>query len=334
MSYHRSYRRTVAVRYSGTISYPASQSGGTKSYSGTAYEDIDIDIYVDTNDFDRSINNCNNTVNGLTASIGAMNAAQCKAIQDNADKVSKSIIDGFFLSVKTDLQTQKAELEQVIESRLVLLRQQAESLREKQKNMSEDYARTSARYQKIFNDINNELSVRIHQIDQPIFDLVKDVDSQSDRMLHTDMVQTAVTFNKECGTLQSQINVALVKKHALSAMTQATNFLISKANSEATLQKTSLQKTDNDTYFIPSCYMETKSEDGRIDQKCLVPQKFSNILAPELCKTLSKRDLGSNTEDESKQIKSYFEDEIANKFKDDDSHSSRVKAMIYQMFNK
>lgn len=334
MSYRRSFSRRVAVHYSGTVSYPASQSGGTKSYSGTAYEDVEVEIYIDTNDFDRSIDKCNNTVNGLTASIGAMNAAQCKAINDNADKVSKTIIDGFFHSVKTDLQTQKAELEQAIESRLILLRQQAESLREKQKNMSEDYARTSARYQKIFNDINNELSVRIHQIDQPIFNLVKDVDTQSDRMLHTDMVQTAVTFNKECGTLQSQINVALVKKHALAAMTQATNFLSSKANSEATLQKTGLPKIENEKFFIPSCYMETKSEGGRIDQKCLVPQKFSNSIASELCKTLAQRDLGKNTEDESKQIKSYFENEIANKFKNDDNHSSRVKAMIYKMFNK
>ena len=298
MSYSRSFRRTVAVHYSGTISYPASETGGTKSYSGTAYEDVEVDIYVDTDDFEHSVNKCNLSVNGLTASIGAMNLAQCNAINENADKISNTIIDGFFHSVKTVLQTQKAELEQAIESRLILLKQQADSLREIQKNMGEDYARTSARYQKIFTDINNELAVRIHQIDQPIFNFVKDVDEQSDRMLHTDLVQTAVTFNKECGTLQSQINVALVKQHALIAMSQARDFLISKARTETTLQKTCLQKFDSNNFLIPSCYMETKSENGKIDQKCIVPQKYTHNISENLQKSLAEQDLGKNTEEE------------------------------------
>lgn len=333
MSYNRSFSRTIAVHYSGSVSYPASERGGTVSYSGTAYEDVYVDIHVDTNDFDRSISNCNSTVNGLTASIGAMNAAQCKAINDNANKVSKAIIDGFFHTVRTDLETQKAELQQVIESRLILLRQQAASLREKKENMKEDYARTSARYQKIFSDINNELSVRIHQIDQPIFNFAKDVDDQNSRMLHTDMVQNTVTLNKESGLLQSQISAAMVKQHALLAMNQASEFLMSKARTELTLQNTGLPKFDQDRFYIPVCYMETKSAKS-VEQKCHINSKYSNCISEQLNKSLSEKDLDKNTDSENNQIKSYFEDEVAQKIKGNDSHSSRVKALILKMFNK
>ena len=159
MSYSRRFSRTVSVHYSGTVSYPASQTGGSVSYSGTAHELVEVDVHVDTGAFDASVAHCNNSVSGLTASVGAMNAAQCLAIRQNADKISKSIIDGFFSTVRTDLRTQKAELEQAIDAKLLLLRQQAQTLQEKQQQMEEDYARTSARYQKIFNDLNNELRI-------------------------------------------------------------------------------------------------------------------------------------------------------------------------------
>ena len=215
MSYTESFSRTIAVHYSGTVTvnYPASEHGGstTASYSGTAYEQVDVDIHVDTAPFDASVANCNNHVNGLTASVGAMNTAQCIAIRKNADKVSKALIDGFFHTVRTDMGTQKAELEQVINARLLLLRQQATSLKAIQDTMAEDYARTTARYQKIFNDLNRELSNRIHEIDQPVFKLVEGVEKQNDRMLHTDMVQTVATISKESSVLQAQVNTASVK---------------------------------------------------------------------------------------------------------------------------
>lgn len=340
MSYNRRFTRRVAVPYSGsmTISYPASQHGGSKtvSYSGTAYEDVEVDIHVDTSPFDESVANCNDHVNGLTASVGAMNTAQCIAITENAEKVSKSIIDGFFHTVRTDLSTQKAELEQVIEARLLLLRQQAASLKEKQQTMADDYARTTARYQKIFSDLNNELSVRIHEIDQPVFDLVKEVDTQSDRMLHTDMVQTAVTMSKESSILQAQISAATIKNHALEAMGMAQSFLTSKAISERTIRDTTIEGSGEEKYLIPVCFMRTES-DKNIDQKCLVPEYYSkndDDLQNRLCDTLEEYEFPVQTDSETEQLQSYVQTEMATKIAGDDPHSVRVRDLINKMLNK
>lgn len=340
MSYSRRFSRTVAVPYSGsmTVSYPASEHGGSKTvyYNGTAYEEVEVDINVDTTPFDISVADCNDDVNGLTASVGAMNAAQCVSIKENTDKISKTLIDGFFHTVRTDLSTQKAELEQVIEARLLLLRQQAASLKEKQQTMADDYARTTARYQKIFSDLNNELSVRIHEIDQPVFNLVKEADSQSDRMLHTDMVQTVVTMSKESSILQAQISAATVKNHALEAMGKAHSFLTAKAHSERTILNTTIEGNGKDKYFVPVCYIQTESEKLHVDQKCLVPEYYSrnSDIEERLCNTLDEYEFPEQTDPENEQIKSYIQNEIVQGIPDNDSHSNRVRAMINKMLNK
>lgn len=341
MSYSRRFTRRVAVPYSGskTVSYPASQHGGsvTVSYSGTAYEDVEVDIHVDTTPFDASVANCNSHVNGLTASVGAMNAAQCVAIAKNADKVSQTIIDGFFHTIRTDISTQKAELEQAIEARLSLLNQQAASLRQKQKTMAEDYARTTARYQKIFSDLNNELSIRIHEVDQPVFNFVKEIDCQSDRMLHTDMVQSVVTMSKESSILQARISAANVKHHALEAMNQAQRFLISKATSERTIQDTCIDGTGDDRYLVPVCYLRTESEQRHVERKCVFPDYYTSKndgLEEKLCASLENTDLGTASVSENEQLQSYVQSEIARNVTGEDNHSARVRAMIHKMLNQ
>lgn len=334
MSYSRRFSRTVSIPYHGTVRYPASQTGGTIPYSGTAHELVEVEIQVNTSAFDASVAHCNNSVSGLTASVGAMNAAQCLAISENADKISKSIIDGFFSTVRTDLRTQKAELEQIIESKLLLLRQQAQSLQDKQAHMQEDYARTSARYQKIFNDLNNELSIRIHEVDQPVFKLVGDVDEQSDRMLHTEMIQTAVTMSKESSLLEAQINAAMMKRHALQAMEQAQQFLVSKANTEKTMHETCIDGEGTDAYLVPVCFMKTESENQQVDRQCVIPQELSDIsgLKDSLCSRLEQMPLEGNEGTE--QLSSYLQLEIAKNIPQNDTHSERVRNLINQMFNQ
>ena len=340
MSYRQSFQRTISVPYSGSksVRVPPSKDGGsmTVHYEGTVHENVTVDVNVNTLPFDASVDECSNNVSGLTASVGAMNVAQCAAISENAEKVSKTIIDGFFHAIRTDLSTQRTELEQAVEARLILLRQQAASLRDKQKSMEEDYARTTARYQKIFSDLNNELSIRIHEVDQPIFDMVKDVDGQSDRMLHTDMIQTAITMNKESSILQAQISAATVKNHALQAMSQAQHFLTSKANTEKTINVSCIEGEGDERYFIPVCYMKTESENSRTEKKCYVPDFYSvkdERIAEKFCDRLD--DLNFETQDsDSEQLTSYLQNEIATHIKNDDPHSVRVRETINKMLNK
>lgn len=324
------------MHYSGSVSYPASQSGGSVSYSGTAYETVDVVVHVDTLPFDQSVSNCNNTVNGLTASVGAMNAAQCVSIKDSADKVSDAIIDGFFHSIRTDLSAQKAELEQKIEARLMLLRQQAETLRLKKETMQTDYARTSERYLKIFEDLNKELSLRIHELDKPVFSLCHIVDEQSDRMLHTDMVQTAVTAAKENGMLQAQITAALVKNHALETMRRASDFLMLKAKSERLLRQSMAEGSGKDSYFLPVCYMETALEGDKEQREIAVPKGFDEdkVFRQSAMESLNGVDFPEASQEEGQQVQSFLQAEINDHLSKGDEHSERVRETIYKLLSK
>ncbi|MBE6331145.1 MAG: hypothetical protein E7070_02385 [Bacteroidales bacterium] len=336
MSYIRTFSRTISVPYSVTVNYPASQSGGSVTRSGTATETVVVEIEVDTNPFDASVGRCNDHVNGLTASVGTMNAAQCAAISENAAKVSQTLIDGFFHTVRTDLSTQRAELEQRIESRLLLLRQQAASLQDKRRKMEEDYARTTARYQKLFADLNNELSIRIHEVDQPVFNFANEVDAQNDRMLHTDMIQTAITTSRESSLVQSQLNVARVKHDALSAMNRVQNFLVEKASSERTLQTACTDGNGTDRYLAPVCYIETESENMQVKRQCLAPRIVSSggNAMDGLCNALADVDFSTPVDSEIEMLQSYFQAEVAQNIKGNDAHSDRVKAMINKLFNR
>lgn len=341
MSYNSSFIQSIPVPYRGsiTVHYPASQNGGSMivDYYGTAYEDVEVDIFVDTSPFDSSVAHCNDSVNNLTASVGAMNTAQCMAIANNADIVSKSIINGFFHTVRTDLETQKAELVQTIEARLLLLRQQAATLREKQKTMSEDYARTSARYLKIFTDINNELSSRIHKVDQPVFDFVESVDTQNDRMLHTDMVQTVVLMNNESNSVEVKINTATVKRHAFDAMKLARDFLSSKMTSEMTMLQSCIDGTGNDSYMIPVCFMKTESENNYVETQSFIPNELVSrnpSLKDMISKKLENVEMNTNVLNDFEHIKSYIQSEIDNHIVSNDDHSLRVKSMINTMLNQ
>ena len=335
MSYKRSFSEKVTIEYSGSVHYPPSKDGGTMPYSGTASEIVNVNIYVDTVPFDQSVANCNKSVNGLTASVGAMNAAQCLAISENADKVSKTLIDGFFHTVRTDLSTQRAELEQTVDARLMLLRQQTQMLQQKRQEMEDQYARTSARYQKMFEELNNELSARIHAIDENVFRLVRGIGDQSDRMLHTDLVQTTVTLNKENSTAQSRLNVATVKNHALQAIRQAETFLTTKARSEQTMKESIIDGSGNDSYMVPVCFLETADEHRQMNQQCVMPEEYETMRDQvfEKVKTAFSNDSEQMDEQEKQQLQAYLQEEIATNVPGDDSHSSRVRVLINKMFN-
>ena len=110
MSYSRSFSKTIAIHYSGSVSYPASQSGGSVSYSGTAYEDVVVNINVDTDAFDSSVRHCNNSVGALTGAVVATEGAQVASIRQNAIKIGQTIVDGFFSTVRSEISQQITEL--------------------------------------------------------------------------------------------------------------------------------------------------------------------------------------------------------------------------------
>lgn len=183
MSYSRTY--TGSVYYSGSVSvsYPASEHGGTTSASYSGSVPVSVNLYVDTRPFDSSVGSCNNSVNLLTGSIVAMDAAQVKSINDGAKEISGSVINGFYNMISSELSQEMGALYSKFNAVSALLQDRSQTLAKQQLIMKSDYDRTSKRYQEIFSDLDEELGKRIAALDKKAIEIAKKI--QNEQLHHS-----------------------------------------------------------------------------------------------------------------------------------------------------
>ena len=341
MSYTRKYKERIAVPYSGSVrySYPASDKGGsgTAQYNGTTYEDVNIKIEVDTLVFDKSVDNCNTNVNILTGAVVATEAAQIASIDKNSKKVAKTIVDGFFGYIRSEISQQISELTQGIDSQLMHLRELSKAVADKKRQMEGDFTRISSRYIKTFDELNSELSNRIYELDKPAFVFKKELDNQSIRSSQNDLVNTVAIFGKEGGELQSKVSVSIAKKRALDTLNQAKIFLWQQKKLNKTVQQSMMNESIASSQYAPVCFIETRADKNQISKDFHAPDFVS-----ELSEGLRKNELieqfsdsgnswGEIPKEHTENLKNYFNAEINKSISANDQHSLRVRDMIQKI---
>ena len=153
MSYRQRYNTSLTIRGRVSASYPASQNGGSHSVSYSHTEPITIDIDVDTNPFDHSINDCDQKLDILKLAVIGMNTAQIAAIKDSSRKVAKHVMDGFFGLVSSEISQQISDLMNQVSSKLALMIEQKKASENTLKTMQRDYARLARHYTKLFHNL-------------------------------------------------------------------------------------------------------------------------------------------------------------------------------------
>src|ERR1035437_7398802 len=154
MSYREYYSETITVSGSESYSYPPSEEGGSGSV--TVYIDVpvNIEIEVDTHPLDQSVNSAENHINVLTNTIVASEAAEVLAINEGSNKISASIVNGFFSYIRYDISQQISEYRPLVETKFMQLVKLHESCVSKKAQMGDDFARIAERYTNIFNDLD------------------------------------------------------------------------------------------------------------------------------------------------------------------------------------
>lgn len=334
MSYSKHFTKRIAVHYSGSVSYPASQSGGSVSYSGTAYEDVSVNITVDTTNFDANVHHCNNTVKTLTGAIIATEGAQIASIKEKANQVGQTIINGFFKTVRSEISQQIMELTNKIDAVLLHLNGLAKRCIDKQHQMETDYQRISERYIKIFEDLNTELENRIYELDKPTFIFRKESDNSSYRMLETDLVNTVTVSGTENSHLEALIRASYVKKNTTDTFSKITSFLEGQKKTANILHNCMLPSNENARYYIPICYLETKSKDEQIDHNIFKPETNETINNNMLINEFGQMTWDKTQENEGEKIKFHFNNELsAQNISPENVHESRVRDYVVQLFN-
>lgn len=221
MSYRRSY--TGYVHYSGTVSYPASENGGSVSYSGS--EPVYITIDVDTNAFDASVGHCNNAVNALTGAVVATEAAQVESKRQASKQIASTIVNGFFDYVGADLSQKIKELSSKCESLFIALMGHKDNCLSKSKQMQDDYNRISKRYSKIFEDLDKETVSRIEVLDKPTFQFAESAQNLVDRNSNTELLGISTISANENIKLETVLSCSHVKQQASVLLDKANCYL-------------------------------------------------------------------------------------------------------------
>jgi len=171
MSYSRSKHVEIPYVFHREVSYPASEHGGIMDVRISGSMPVDVNIYVDTDNYDHNIDRTNDALAGVAGALSAAEAAQVHAIRETGRRVSDSAIRGFFGLVGNELSAKMTESASTLKSTMALLLNEAESVENVHHQMETDYQAIKARYMRIFNTLDDELRRRIHDLNKQAFAL-------------------------------------------------------------------------------------------------------------------------------------------------------------------
>jgi hypothetical protein len=336
MSYSHSYSDTIEVSGSKTItiSYPASQDGGSvcRTVYYTERVPVNVTICVDADLFDQSVGRCNSSIQRLTGTVGAAQSAQTDAIDKSAGKIAQATLAGFFKTVRFETGAQITELAQKTEAARTYLHELAKRLATKKEKMQSEYSRMAVRYGKIFDDLNRELSNRMGELDKTAV-LFERQTGQAPARSAGALAHTATVFGAESGDLHAKISASLTKKRALDAIKQIHIFLQKRRVSEQALNRRLLNQDDAAVYFLPVCLMETREEDNRLQRSVYQPPCLPEAPLPTYAEGPDTSPWGSLTGEWKDAVGRYFILELNRLYPAADLHTSRVKESIIRMFD-
>ena len=205
MSYVRYKTAIIAGTANGSVSYPASEHGGTKSVSLDWQESVEVVIQVDTDRFDDNVAHLRHSVDLLSGAIVATESIYVIEKTRSANAISKSVTDGFFKLIRSDITQQMAALNDMKHG-LVKIHQQ----------MGLDYTRITERYSKVFEDLDQETKNRVSALDQDLISARREMSQQLARPIDKGTSAIPTIFGGE----NSQAQTAMVAAGIRSRMNQ------------------------------------------------------------------------------------------------------------------
>lgn len=335
MSYQRVTHTSIAVHYSRTVNYPASQSGGSLTVSGTVHEPVEVIVNVDTEPFDHEIKGCKGKVDLLTGSVVATESAQVASIRENSRKIGDTIIKGFFKTVRSDISQQIAALQSNIDSLLIHLKELSNRCLGKTRQMETDYQRICSRYLKIFSELDTELENRIHAVDAPVFDFTRATDRTAASTTTEGLVATTALGAAESSKLHARISAAMAKRSATKALRKAERFLDVQYSADDLLANCLRSGGEAEMVYTPFLLVETTHGPGQFSEAVYTSPLLEGVDRPALAAGLNDCPWGATvTAPDAQAIASYFNAEVARMSGEAQGpHASRVAAMTSRLFN-
>jgi hypothetical protein len=238
---------------------------------------LDITVDVETGNFDNSVAYCNRSIDGLTGSVVAMNAAQCAAIQQTAQNISQSLINGFFGTIRMEISQQLQALDSAIKAGFGLIEEQGRAVSEQKKTMEADYNRISSRYVALFQDLDNECYKRVFALDKNSFSLAQNV--QKKLLLEAGANTTAKSLLgiQDEASSKSMMTSSRVNRLACDILKTLRNYI----NQETTIAGLISSFMSNEliagkvTEYVPAIWTSRENpENGQPEAECYMPENL------------------------------------------------------------
>jgi hypothetical protein len=329
------YRESHSGSISGTVtvSYPKSESGGTKTVSWN--ETVNIHVHVDDDPFQDNIQDLKHHVDEVTACVVATEAAQVASKYAAANQIADSIINGFGGLIRSEIEQQMAEIKSMLPPRFVELQQYMVRFKNLSAQMEQDYQRISGRYQKLFSDLDKELRLRIGVLDKACFSLQDSTAKQLSSERAASPVITASLGASEHSDAQANLLSWTLRQRIRGMIKSAGNQIEASASLSKRLSGIrSGDESQSGPVYAPFLYMESDGN-NMMEQKIMVPALGSaRGILKDHSATLQEKMQGHTTwtqptESEHKKMTTHINSKIvAGQF------SPRVSAMIQQLWTE
>ena len=306
MSY--SVRKTITVPYI-DHDYSVSSDGKNISVREVRMEKkIDINVVVDTAPFDRSVDNCNGSVEMLTGTITGFKVANVLAIQSAEKAIVNRTTFGFMSMIEQNVNLQSAGLESEMHALAGELTQQCKELTHRHDVMSKDYNRIKSRYASLFESINKEMGNRIHQLMSPCFEFVKNLKREQGRRIENNLLSMATTGGRESDNARIAIQASKIKQNGTSLIAAAHDYISNNQSLNRAKMAFCTDLESDRTYYMPVILVCENNEYNNDILKVYQPKEFgateyTNASLMEMCSRMQEN---LKTDDEVARIKKYF----------------------------
>ncbi len=336
MSYSRNYNTSITINE--TVDYPSSNTGGSTRVSFTV--PVSVNITVDTNPFDRSLNKFSDHITLLTGAVIAAEASEIAMIAENANKISGSIITGFFGYIRSGISQQISEYRPKVEAGFVELVKQREMCLSKMNQMKEDYQRISERYTNIFNDLDKETRNRIRAINEEAFSVNSNIYEQLHRTTESGLSSVPIISNDEIEQTHSLLFSSRLKNRVMLLMSKAKSLILDDKRLKQMLNlllindKIEISKIK----YLPLLLMESNIKDKGIRSELYFNTKLPAFNTPEFRQNISdeysaeKINWESMNEGAKSELNRYLQNDINSIDMSQDQHSKRVADVIRRLW--
>jgi hypothetical protein len=215
--------------------------------------------------------------------VVATETAQLISKKESADKIGDSVVKGFFGLIRGEISQQMVQLATYLPPKILELDNQASRCIALRQQMEHDFTRISERYNRLFNDLDNELKLRIQALDRLAFSLHSKGSAAVVNNAKAANVTTPMVTGQETQSAQAQLLIYTIRQRVLAMIQKAQERIAAgeKLNEGLHSIVENLSTEKQCPVMVPVIIIEQSDPDGGEKKRLLLPQdpQLQNVLS-------------------------------------------------------